>query len=264
MTSINALSRHFSNPATPNADLLDDMANTAIDALDLLGPSATPLPEALSLGANSDGGLLPIDSTAYFGDGDDPIHYGRVTRLRGDDGLQSLDIACFPALDSGWPILGIKMVVSPDGIDSVVLDAFDVAGNPQHPHLHDVLQNHRRDLHSRHPSSPIPGWGSAVFSDNAIFIESQTPQSVSVTDFALAFHDIFDAYLGDDLSNPLPLHLRTRAQQARRNYLYSHGHHEPAHAVLERIGDAQWAEQFVFDYLYPTWLYDGDQRPSWA
>ena len=264
MSAQSAFARRPSAPVITTADLLDDMADDAASALGLMGLRPASPPADYGLQSEFGADPLTIEPRPFFGDDDSPIHYGRVARVRGGHRVQVLNVVLFPTLQSGWPILGIEILAFTKGVHLVVFDAFNTAGNPRHPHFSDLLRRRRDGLVEHFGPTPVPDWGASVFSDDAILIKPDPRQDATIAQFAPAFHDVLDAYLGDGLGAPLDSAAQTRAQQSRRNYLYSHGHHEPAGPFLERISDAQWVEQFVFDFLYPTWLYDGDDLPQWA
>jgi hypothetical protein len=244
---------------TTAALALDQLAADAAQRLDALGLSALPLPADLSLEAQWAGQPLAVRPSAWRGP-QTPL--ARIVRVDGGDAVQVLNIVIFPAHDRALPVFGCEILAFKRGLHLFVLDAFPLVEQPHEPcaacldalraQLYPAL-----DLHDEE----TPAWADGVFSPHVMLVKPGARRALEIQPFIQPTLDALDVWCQaarasspQDLPELLP---------RRQTYLRRHGEDEPAGPFLTRIAGQQWVERFVFDLLYPRWLYLHDHQPDW-
>jgi phycocyanobilin:ferredoxin oxidoreductase len=249
------------NPAhdEPRA-LLDALANQALTSLDALGLDTVALPLDLQLEADWAGAPLSIRPWARRGP-QSPL--ARVVRVDGRDAVQVLNIVIFPARHIPLPVFGCELLMFRRGVHLFVLDAFDLTPPPRHDCAHHLASLKQRlfDEHALE-NEQIPAWGRDVFSPNLLLYKPGARRAMPLEPFIPAVLSLLNMWCTSAAhQQPCP-HIDQLTPRA--GYLRAHGHEEPAGPFLERIAGPAWTERFIFDLLYPRWLYDGDHQPPWS
>lgn len=211
---------------------------------------------------------LRVEPSCAFGMPESPFAYGRSVRVDGGEAVQALSTVFYPRPGSGLPIFGSEILCFRRGVHLFVLDLFPMHGGGQgaEGRLSELLEGVRGGLEEDFTMSALPEWGARCLGPSAIMVKPGARANASVTPFIEAYAQVFEALIreGAAVSGGASSERADESAGLRRQYLYEHGHHQPAGGFMERIAGEQWAREFVFDLLYPTWLYEEDGAPSWG
>lgn len=248
-------------------DTLDHLALSVDGQLALVGAKSVSVPEMFSLRCDYQHTPLAIEPFARVGE---TMAMGRAARVRGGQKVQVLNLVWIPTLDAGLPILGCELLAFQKGFHLFVLDAFPLYhhdGNIPHAAPGVVLREWRERFSQSLSLAPIPAWGEAVFSEDAIILKP----GQQVSDASHLLQEMGDALqalaqavceASQEAFEPTPAQ-RQEAKVRRDRYLYDHAHDEPAGPFLQRLGGEAWASSFIHRFLFPQWLRQEDCAPPW-
>jgi phycoerythrobilin:ferredoxin oxidoreductase len=247
------------SPSPPSLDLLDQLAEQAAQRLDRLGLARQSLPDAFALDAAWSGQRLQIHPRAWRGAAS-PL--ARVVRVDGGEAVQVLNIVLFPAHDHALPVFGCEILQFRRGLHLFVLDAFPLVEGAPDP-CANALRAARAALYPALELSDeeTPAWGEQVFSPEVMLIKPGARRALTIAPFIDAVLGLLDVWCDAARAASPASHPALIAR--RQTYLRQHGEEEPAGPFLTRIAGEQWVERFVFDFLYPRWLYQRDAQPEW-
>jgi 15,16-dihydrobiliverdin:ferredoxin oxidoreductase len=246
------------------AELFCQLQAVTIETLYSLGARALERPYRYTIEASSTAMGLAIRPECVIGGADSPIAFGRVVHVDGGSGAQVFNIVLFPRPGSGLPVLGCEILCFKKGVHLFVLDGFGFHQSAIEAALSQRLKPIGRELEQRFCPSSLPEWSENVFSADAIVLKPGARARATVAPFQQAFEAFLGAYLDAARQvRQVGFDFDADARRRRKDYLAEQARHEPARPFLQRVAGEQWVEDFIHEFLYPTWLHDGDRAPSW-
>lgn len=228
----------------------------------LLATNLTPisLPSELSLEATLNRAPMTLTPWAFA---HEQIALARMVRVDAGDAAQVFNLVIFPSAQSRHAIFGCELLLFRHGVHLFVLDLFQTSPDePRAPRQELIAQEQEARRALELERCEVPDWGVGIFSDELMFFKPGARRALGPEPFMDALERLLGVYL-DQLDSPAPL-LDPSAQLARRaRYIHGHAYDEPAGPFLERAAGKAWVERFVHDYLYPSWLMEGDLTPPW-
>lgn len=219
-----------------------------------------PLPSELSLDATLNRSPMTLTPWAF---GHEQIALARMVRVDAGDAAQVFNLVIFPNAQTNHAIFGCELLLFRHGVHLFVLDLFQTSPAEPHAPRQELIaqeQQARRALELER--CEVPDWGVGIFSDELMFFKPGARRALGPEPFIHALEGLLAVYL-DQLANPVPQPELATQLARRARYIHGHAYDEPAGPFLERAAGKPWVERFVHDYLYPSWLMEGDRTPPW-
>lgn len=241
---------------------LDEMARWIETQLSDIGLEAQPLPEKFSLNVEVKGQPLAVQPHAFCGP---DIAMARVVRVDGGDYVQVLNAVFFPAEHCTLPIFGCEILAFRHGLHLFVLDAFPTNQSSLANSLSQTQAVLHQGLRERLTMAPTPTWGKEVFSKDVILLKPPAKSDVGLDDVSDSLRHLVEAWCaahqeGAHADSPVQT---AKILEQRKRYLFHHAHDEPAGPFLQRLAGEAWAQDFIFSFLFPQWLCEGDRLWPW-
>jgi 15,16-dihydrobiliverdin:ferredoxin oxidoreductase len=249
-------------PGADDADVLDDLAREACQLLMQL-EAARPLDTSAwtHRWQAADGSATAVRP---WGMRSERCAFGRVVRVDGGSRVQVLNIVLFPTLESGLPVLGVEILTFRRGLHLFVLDACPLWPDRfDHDGWVEALDRGREAF----PPAclrEVPAWGQHVFSPSLVLAKPHprepVPMSACLAPCRALLHHWLARATGLPACAPGEGPVDVLARRAR--YLKHHADDEPAGPFLRRTAGDAWAESFIYGFLFPSALREGDTSPA--
>jgi hypothetical protein len=245
----------------PDTQHYDDIADTVAGGLTTTRTEEISVPEKWSFETDAGDETVEFESRAFVGD---KVAFGRVVRLDGGLRAQTVGMVVAPRLATTLPLLCFEMHSTEAGVELVLLDLFQTAASDVSVRLKELLREVRRDIADAFSLEDVSERAEPLFGEAAIVMTPKTQARTGAAEFTQRLLPVLEEYTAAiGRFEPTVMRGIEQRRQRRADYLSTFVEEAPLRALLEQLRDVEWVDDYIEQFLYPTWLHAGDTLPPW-